>query len=494
MRLRPRHVRARLTLLYVLVLAVVLALYAGGTSVLLLLDLRGELKRHAVQDLETVEGLLSFDANGKIVFRDDYHNHPESKLIQERYLEVLTADGQKVLFRNDRLAGRELGGPAFVGEGEGGYSERVARLSDGSRILLISRRHSINGKVILMRLAYSEEPLWTQYWELLGALILGFPIALGIAGLAGYLLARRVLRPLEQMTARAEGITPEHLNERLPIENPDDELGQLARVFNVTLDRLEKSFERLKRFTADASHELRTPLASIRGVGEVVLLRGGTPEDYRDAIGSMLEESSRLTRLVDNLLAISRSDAGQLQLQSAPIPVLDAMREAASLLDVLLEEKSQSIRIQGDEDAVVQGDRLILRQAFVNVLHNAVKYSPKGGGIVIEASNGIHVAVSVTDSGPGIPEEHRERVFDRFYRVDPSRSREAGGAGLGLSIAKWAVEAHGGSIKLDRRVRAPGGATFCMEFPRQARSIVWPQEDPSPPSVTTDALETWEKM
>jgi len=275
-------------------------------------------------------------------------------------------------------------------------------------------------------------------------------------------------RPLKDMTCRARRITPEDLNERLPVENSHAELGQLAQVFNQTLDRLAQSFARLKNFTADASHELRTPLASIRGVGEVSLQRERNPDEYREAIGSMLEEAERLTRLADSLLVMSHADAGQVALQRGSFRILEPMREAAELLGVLAEEKSQSLRIEGDERAIVEGDRLILRQAFVNFLHNAVKFSPIGGTILLRARvENSKVIVTIEDSGPGIPVEHADRVFDRFYRVDPSRSREGGGAGLGLAIAKWAVEAHRGTVAVvtgsEREITS--GAVLRIELP-----------------------------
>ena len=163
---------------------------------------------------------------------------------------------------------------------------------------------------------------------------------LAAAGLAGYGLARRALSPIEQMARRAQEITPEKLDARLPNDHADDELGQLARVFNETLARLEQAFEQLRRFTSDASHELRTPLAMIRSVGEVGLQKDGARAEYRDIIGSMLEEVNRLTSLIDNLLTISRADSGPIQLHRTVVPVMALAREAAALFEILLEEKA----------------------------------------------------------------------------------------------------------------------------------------------------------
>jgi heavy metal sensor kinase len=467
-RLRPTHLRARLTLWFVSVLAGLLILAWGATFAILFWQLRSQLDHFAIQEIETVEGLLFFTPQGELQMREDYHNHPESKDVIDRYLEVLSPDGS-VLFRNDRLGNRVLGGALFAGEGVGGYSVRSERLADGTRVRMVSRMHSLDGRPILIRLGHTEEPLWSRLDEMLIASALALPLVLALAGFAGYGLVRRALGPIEQMARRAQEITPQRLHERLPNDNTDDELGQLARVFNATLARLEQAFEQLRRFTSDASHELRTPLAAIRSVGEVGLQKDGSRAEYRDIIGSMLEEVSRLTSLVDNLLTISRADAGSLQLERGQIPVMQLAREAAALFEVLVEEKALHLIVTGDESAAVQGDRLFLRQAFVNLLHNAVKYSPVGGTISVRVQrNTNEVAVEIEDEGPGIPLVDRAKVFDRFYRVDRARGRESGGAGLGLSITKWVIEAHGGSIGLDGEMKS--GCLFRIQLPSEAGS------------------------
>jgi heavy metal sensor kinase len=446
---RPRHLRTRLTLWYVSVLAALLILAWGSTCALLFFQLRGQLDRFAIEEIETVEGLFYFTPDGQLHMREDYHNHPESKDVIERYLEVLSPEGT-VLLRNERLGTRTLGGRPFQGEGVGGYSERSARLSDGTRVRLVSRAHTMEGRRLLIRLAHSEASLFSRLRELLVASLVVLPLVLAAAGLAGYGLARRALSPIERMARRAQEITPEKLDARLPNDGADDELGQLARVFNETLARLERAFEQLRRFTSDASHELRTPLAMIRSVGEVGLQKDGTRAEYRDIIGSMLEEVNRLTSLIDSLLTISRADSGHIQLHKTVVPMMALAREAAGLFEVLVDEKSLRLILDGDEQAQVEGDRLFLRQALVNILHNAVKYSPIGEAITVSIRSGPanQVVIDVQDNGPGIPLEDQAKVFDRFYRVDKARWRESGGAGLGLSIAKWAVEAHGGSIGL----------------------------------------------
>ena len=464
MRLRPRHLRTRLTLSYVSGLAILLALAWASTCGLLFWQLRNQLGHFSIQEIETVEGLLYFTPQGQLRLKEDYHNHPESKDVIERYLEVRGADGS-VLFRNDRLGNRGLGGPPFAGEGISGYSERSERLSDGTRVRAVSRVHVLDGRPLLIRLAHSEEPLYERLRDLFLASLLVLPIVLLIAWLAGYTLARRALSPIEKMAREAQDITPDKLDARLRVDDSDDELGQLAKVFNETLARLEQAFEQLRRFTSDASHELRTPLAMIRSVGEVGLQKDGSRSEYRDIIGSMLEEVNRLTSLIDNLLTISRADSGHIQLHRANVPMLALVRESAALFEILSEEKSLRIVIEGDERARVDGDPIFLRQALVNVTHNAIKYSPVGETIFIgvRKSRDDRVLVEIQDNGPGIPAEDQAKIFDRFYRVDKARWRESGGVGLGLSIAKWAVEAHGGSITLESELNK--GSTFRITLP-----------------------------
>jgi signal transduction histidine kinase len=234
-------------------------------------------------------------------------------------------------------------------------------------------------------------------------------------------------------------------------------------VINDTFARLESSFEQLRRFTADASHELRTPLSVIRSIGEMQLREGRTPAEYREAIGSMLEEVDRLTRLVETLLLLSRGDAGTVQLAKAELDLRELARDAAGSLGILAEERRQTLRLTAPDEVQVFADRLVLREAITNILDNAIRYAPHGSTIEVSVLGGATDAVlNVADEGPGIPPEHRERVFDRFYRVDEGRARQSGGTGLGLAIAKWAVEANGGRITLESNGR---GSVFRIELP-----------------------------
>lgn len=460
---RPKRLGTRLALSYLLLLGTALVLFSAGTAVTLFFQMRSQLRHFAIQDIETVEGLISF-ASGSVAVRTDYHNHSESKQILDYYLEILDPSGV-VLYRNDRLAKNNLGGSPWPEEGAGGYSPRPSVLPDGTPVIIVSRRHILDGHPLLLRLALSEEPVRLSLEQFLLAAALVFPVMLFAAAIAGYRTSRRILEPVENMASRASEITSSRLHERLPSNGSGDELDHLAEVFNLTLTRLDESFRQLRQFTSDASHELRTPLAAIRSIGEVGLERNATREEYRELVGSMLEEVNRLTRLVDELLLVSRGDSGTIHLNFSSVVIFDLVRETVALLEPLAEEKEQRLLLSGDRGATVNADPLFLRQALLNVLHNSIKYSPPGAvtSLSVQKEDSRQVVIAVSDKGPGIPEEHRNRIFDRFYRVDPGRSRDAGGFGLGLSIAQWAVQAHGGTISVCSS--GAEGSTFRISLP-----------------------------
>ena len=309
-----------------------------------------------------------------------------------------------------------------------------------------------------------EARVQQQLREILVVLVLGLPLIVALAGFGGYVLARRALSPIDDLAGEARRITAERLHERLSVPNAHDEIGQLASVINDTFARLESSFDQLRRFTADASHELRTPLAVIRGIGENALRETRTLPEYKDAMGSMLEEVDRLTRLVDTLLKLSRGDAGTIRLSRDVLNLGDLTRDVVSSLGILAEERQQRLQVVAVENVRVSADRLVLRDAITNLIDNAIKYGPLRSTIDVRVgADSDQATVSVTDEGPGIPAEHRDRVFDRFYRADEGRSRDMGGTGLGLAIAKWAVEANGGQISVETMAT---GSVFRITLPR----------------------------
>jgi signal transduction histidine kinase len=246
-------------------------------------------------------------------------------------------------------------------------------------------------------------------------------------------------------------------------------MGRLATVFNETLGRLESSFEQMRRFTADVSHELRTPLTAIRSVGEVGVREHRDEVAYRGIIGSMLEEADRLASLVDRLLTLSRAETGQAKLSLEVFDLHELAHEVAGHLDVLAEEKRQSISVERIGTPQAYADRVVVRQAVINLVDNAIKFSPVGGRIRIRvAEDADEATLDVMDSGGGIDAAARDRIFDRFYRVS-NVPGEATGAGLGLSIAKGAVEANGGRLTL--AASGADGSTFRIALPRASRTL-----------------------
>jgi heavy metal sensor kinase len=466
-RLWPRNVRLRLTMWYTLVLAGLLALYAGVASLFLFLALREDFDHNLVEDVETIEGLLAKEPNGQVTLRLRHADGAEPRV--GHFIEVWSPEGS-LLYRSSSLGNLALGGPPSPGEGQNDQSTATQQLANGTRVRVASSAYTIEDQPIVLRVAYNEERLWRELGEFGEVLLLGFPIAVLLAGFGGYGLARKALAPIDAMATQSQKISAERLGDRLPIQNSDDELGKLGIAFNDLLARLQGAFDQLRRFTADASHELRTPLTVIRSVGEVALQEQKNPAEYRDVIGSMLEEVDRLTRLVESLLALSRADAGQIQLQRVDLSLLALVQEAGAMVEVLAEEKGQQLYVKGDESITVSADRLILRQAVVNLLDNAIKYSPKDSQISVGIARGTdkRATIEITDHGPGIPSEHQPLIFDRFYRVDKARTREWGGAGLGLSIARWAVEAHGGELTV--KSQEGEGTTFRISLSLATKS------------------------
>ena len=463
--LRVGNLRLRLTMWYGSAFALLLMLHIGVATYAHYRQLLNQTLHAEIQDLETVEGLLYQGPDGHIQLNQDYFNRPQLRLRQERLLEVISPDGQ-VLYRGERLRGAALGGAPLTEEGKSdNYNERAVRLSDGRSVLVISHFHRMNGRPIILRVGYDEAPLYSNVRSFLLLLLALAPITIAIAVLVVYRIAQRALMPLSTMVRRAERITVEQLNERLPVQDYSDDLGHTASVFNDLLQRLEDSFTQLKRFTSDASHELRTPLASLRSIGEVSLRNAHSNDEYRDVIASMLEEVRRLTRLVESLLVISRADSGQIQLKISQFSCVDLIAEVTDLVGILAEDKHQTLRVEGDASIMVEADRGILRQAILNLVDNAIKYSPEGGEILIEVTEMTEglVELAFTDPGPGISVAEQTLIFDRFYRADEGRSREQGGTGLGLSIAKWAVEIHRGTIGVEAASKF--GSRFYIRLP-----------------------------
>jgi len=295
-------------------------------------------------------------------------------------------------------------------------------------------------------------------------IIVTLPVVIALLVIGGYSITRRWLSPLDRMAAEANHITADDLSRRLPVANPHDELGRLAQVFNVTLDRLQGSFDALDRFVADASHELRTPLTTLRSVGEVGLRGSRTVEEYREIIGSMLEESQRMQFLIQRLLELASAEGGAAAADHVLVRIDDYAAACVNELGILAEYKRQHVVVES-VPCSVSTDPVLFRQALQNLVDNAIKYSPDDSIIRVKVRehNGA-VEVSVTDQGPGITPENRAHLMERFFRPDRGRGRTSGGFGLGLSITKAYMRVIGGSLVY--APEEPHGSTFTLVLPK----------------------------
>jgi heavy metal sensor kinase len=456
-------IRVRLTGWYAAVLGLMLVVYAGATFVAVRHEFLEQLDDQLHDDFEVAEGFLTLTPDGRVAWSGPAYRDPDSD--EDRGFDAWSASGDQIV-----RAGAADSLPPVALANAAAQARYESIVAAGRRWRTLTGTALAGGRSVVLRVARSEERLRGQLAEVLTVLLLGLPLVVVLAGAGGYLLARRALLPIDHLATSARRITAERLHERLSVPNPDDEIGRLAAVINDTFARLESSFEQLRRFTADASHELRTPLAVIRGIGELGLGETRTPAEYKEAMGSMLEEVDRLTNLVDTLLRLSYGDAGTVRLARAPVDLGQLTREVVSSLAVLAEERNQRFALDVADGVMAVADRLVLREAITNVVDNAIKYGGRDSTIAVRVQPaGRQAVITVADEGPGVAPEHRERIFDRFFRLDEGRSRDSGGTGLGLAIARWAVDLNGGHISVDGGDRE--GAVFRIELPLATASI-----------------------
>ncbi|QEM67756.1 HAMP domain-containing protein [Geobacter sp. FeAm09] len=451
MRLRPRSVRVRLVCWYAGILAGVILAFALGVYVVVKASLLQQIDRQLERDLRTVARVASDEPNEM----NELAQHGSVGLFQVR-------EGREFVAETDGWSRSGLEKAVTGGYPAASWSWTAPT---GVPYRLKGSAVTSPGHTYLVLVAQDEQVLRRSLHSLFLVLLFGIPCVLAVALVSGYFLAGRALKPIGLMAAKAREISAERLADRLPIENPDDEFGRLAAVFNETLTRLEDAFERLRRFTADASHELRTPLTALRSVGEVGLQESRDAAACREVIGSMLEETDRLTKLVDCLLTLSRADSGAVMAHREPTDLQALAEEVTECLRVLAEEKRQQFSLECSERVVAMADPLILRQSLLNLVDNALKYTPAYGSIrvTVRRITPSEAAIEVRDSGPGIAKEHHARIFDRFYRLDKGRTRERGGTGLGLAISRWGAEANGGRIELESEEGS--GSTFRLVLP-----------------------------
>lgn len=444
MRLRPRSIRTRLALWFTAAMALILLVFALAVFTVTRASLWDQLRSNLDLEMGAVTAVLDHDPDELEELRE--HGAVELFIVQQK---------DTVLYSSTPWLESQL--PEVSSILDSGRTLSAAMSSD--EFVIKADRVKVSGNEYIVAVARNEEPIHSSLRTLALTIVLIYPAALLLSFGGGLFMTKRLLSPIGHMARKAKVLTAERLSERLPIDNADDELGQLGTAFNDTLVRIEESYSRLKRFTSDASHELRTPLTAIRSVGEVGLREGLESSEYRELIGSILEETDRLTRLIDSLLTLTRADSGHFQVLKSRLNLRDLISDVLDLLGVLADEKSQTIEATISEDIYCNADKQTLRLALINVIDNAIKYTQIGGRIRVAALalDGEKVEITIDDSGRGIPSEHLERVFDRFYRVEEERG--GNGTGLGLAIARWAVEANGGTVTA---ANADGGARFTI--------------------------------
>jgi signal transduction histidine kinase len=320
----------------------------------------------------------------------------------------------------------------------------------GQQVLVYTLPYQVpGGSTIFVEAASSLDPVEHILRSLSLIMILTTPVILLAAALGGYALMSRPLRPVVVLTEQAERVGRKELGERLPIIPSGDELERLSLALNRMIERLEEALDHNHRFSADASHELRTPLTIIRGELEDLMQMPSLPPEAVEGIGSALEESYRMSRIVHSLMTISRLDCGGEKIEMLPVDLVGIARSTMDHMSLLAEEKHILLRCEHEPAVFVTGDAMRLKQVMVNLIDNAIKYTPDGGVVKVTlAAEGSLAVLTVSDTGIGIPADALPFVFDRFFRADKARTRESGGTGLGLSIVKSICGVHNGSASV----------------------------------------------
>jgi len=472
-------VRWRLTLWHSAVLAVLLALFATGAYAFIVRtsgartaasvldavgDLQAELLEERRQQATTLDaarevlGELRFRSFAFVVY-DPHGRAIAVSLPRER---VTAGEGSDPQFDVARLGRIVASAPPraprvmTLTDPEGGYRAAVASVSMPEGPFVVAAAASF----------HEEEETLAQ--ARLAALV-AIPLALLLGGLGGSLLARRSLEPMVTMTHRAARIGATNLGARLPIANPSDEVGRLATVINALLARLERAFAEQRRFMADASHELRTPVAVVQHEASLALSQPGRQAaEYEDSLRVVRDAGRRMRRLVDDLFLLARADAGELPVRREALYLNDVVSEGARQVRSLAEARGVCVEVTPMPEAPMMGDEGLLSRVVLNLLDNAIKHSPAGACATVGLdADEREYRVWVEDTGPGIPPAVQPHVFERFVRADQARARDAdtltSGAGLGLAIARWIAEAHGGGLQLVQS--GPAGTRFMMRLP-----------------------------
>jgi signal transduction histidine kinase len=448
-------IRARLTAWYSAVVVVVLVAGAIAVAVvqgrLGLERLDGELQRLML----TLEGVMRTEFNEGLDLR---------AAVDEASSEVVAPDRTLVLANLDGTLLATWGLPLPVS-----WQPPVAPsttvdtivLDKTHRLRLRSRLVEYKGHRYIAAVLAPLDGLARERAELLLALTAGVLVALVVAAVGGWIVGRQTLQPLGDMATQATGITERNPSERLSAPHKDDELGRFATAFNAVLDRLGTALHAQRQFMADASHQVRTPVSVVHTTAQVMLSRDTRPEhEYRDALTIVGEQSARLRRLVDAMFLLSRAEAQGNPLVREPLYLDELVSECVRALRVVADERSVCVTTSGDSEVAFTGDDTLLRQMVGNLLDNAIRHARPAGSVMATVTrNGSNAVIRVIDDGQGVPAEQCERVFQRFVQLDSS----TGGAGLGLPIARWIAEAHGGHLVLE--AADTGGAAFIATLP-----------------------------
>lgn len=412
------------------------------------------LTRRASRALEV---LASFPSQTSVRYDEFVASTPEGNLIR-----IFDAGG-RMLYPRNSSAPRDFPWPKL----QTNLVDRFQNLTYRGREYRVLQRPASLGpaalSIVVVGQLEDNRQMLARFTQGLAETI---PILLAATALAGYFMSRRVLRPVEKLTAAVRSLTIGNLAERLPIGQTGDELQRLAETCNDMLERLEVAVTQIKRFTADASHELRSPLSFISMVSECALRKSNLPPDCREEFEEILAESQEATRLLEDMLILARGDAGNVDIPFEATDLVPLVADALERARVLAEAKGQHLTLRcTDGPFEIRGDRSSLRRLIWTLLENAIKYTPEGGRVdVLLEGNGSQVRLRVRDTGVGIPAHLLPRVFERFFRADPARSQS--GTGLGLAIAKWIADVHRAELSVESELGE--GSAFTVAFPAQS--------------------------
>jgi heavy metal sensor kinase len=454
-----RTIRVRLTFWYMALLALILVGFSAFLYVSLSRSLRGEADHILASDAQQVSSSLDIQ-NGQPQIGE---SPPTGSVVA-----LYTTSGQLLAASDARTPVPPLLS-ALHGMTPGQRAYTTVRLTGNEEWRVVTEPVVQNGHVVgILEVARSERDVQTTLSQLLTLTAIAVPLTLMVAVGGGLFLAQRALGPIDRITRTVQNIGADDLSHRLRLPARPDEVGRLAATFDGMLDRLDRAFQRERRFTADASHELRTPLAMLISQVDVALQRPRRVAEYRQTLTSVRGDATRMNRLVNELLTLARGDAGQEVLACETL-ALDALAgDVVESMASLAETRGVRLERPAGEPVTVEGDQTRLTQLVVNLVDNALKHTPAGGIVTVTVDRVTGWAVlRVTDTGAGIAAEHLSHIFERFYRVDPARTRADGSTGLGLSIAQWIVQAHGGVIGVASTLGK--GTTITVRLPLASR-------------------------